>query len=1059
MATIRLTETKTQSLDREPQYISDSIEDEVFGANFLFHRDGGQVPGTISETYQKFASEVNLTTLRYPGGGVAELYLDLKDPNSFLQADTVDGPAKEPTVPLSEFLDYAAAIKASPTIVVPSFRFLSTETDKIGHKYVDLSLDDDVRQFILTCLSEADRAGTAISAFELGNEWWVENRMTPIEYGRVANYLAKVIQEEVTKYEKINPAAFEHEPSIVVQVGPGGGAEWYSPSGWPVSEDYEGPVISATELIFRQFVDPQAKTAVDGILTHRYLHGSDADINGYAYSPFDTWQMLASQTEGFNKDPDRFVTEWNVSARNQNELGLQQFDTMVELVEEMLLAGVDHANVWAVQQGNETRLINNNGNGNENYGGLSFAGVAFDMMSAQLRGMRVIDGPSQIAGLALNSFGSDDKLVYFLTNREDTGRSDLISVADLGVIGHHATIYQITEGADGLPTVSVLTIDLGTMAGSLTLNFSPYESMMIVVSRRAGGSVIEGYDLADQLIGSAYADSIDGGASPDTIDGGAGNDSVVGGMGDDSIWGGTGNDTLQGGIGRDFLNGGIGNDVASYAEATEDLIIDMIAMEISSPRVRDDYFDGIEGFISGFGDDRIIGDSGNNFLQSRDGNDTSYGGLGDDTLIGGSGRDQLSGGDGNDIIYGGDGYDTRIRHIVDDAISDSGNNLNGGDGNDLLRGMGGVDQLNGGAGDDSMYGADGDDFVFGGDGNDFAWGGSGSDVLDGGSSNDILFGELGDDSIRGGGGDDVLLGGRGADFLFGGVGSDILFGGRGDDNLVGEDGDDRMEGSWGTDTLSGGDGSDTLFGGQGDDILYGDDGDDLLIGGYADDRLYGSEGNDFLYGGVGDDALYGEADHDRLEGDDGNDRLFGGEGSDLALGGDGQDSIFGGDGSDTLIGGFGNDSISGEDGDDLLLGDAGNDVIKCGSGNDQADGGLGDDTLFAGDGEDSLFGGDGNDTLYSGLGESIFSGGVGSDSFVFDQSIIAAHVADFEDGSDRLIFSAQIWGEINQADFVNVYATLYDGSAFFDFGERGTLTVNGVSSLPSLYDDITFLWL
>jgi Ca2+-binding RTX toxin-like protein len=76
------------------------------------------------------------------------------------------------------------------------------------------------------------------------------------------------------------------------------------------------------------------------------------------------------------------------------------------------------------------------------------------------------------------------------------------------------------------------------------------------------------------------------------------------------------------------------------------------------------------------GDDRIIG---------QDGNDTIYAGARDDKVSGGRGADTILADGGNDVVYGG-------RH---------GDSINGGAGSDVLVGTGGEDTL-----DDAYSGVD-----------------------------------------------------------------------------------------------------------------------------------------------------------------------------------------------------------------------------------------------------------------------------------------------------------------------------------------------------------------
>lgn len=138
---------------------------------------------------------------------------------------------------------------------------------------------------------------------------------------------------------------------------------------------------------------------------------------------------------------------------------------------------------------------------------------------------------------------------------------------------------------------------------------------------------------------------------------------------------------------------------------------------------------------------------------------------GNDIVIGNSLDNFIDGGDGNDIISGGDG-------------------------NDILLGGNGNDIISGGNGDDVIDAGEGSNIVAGGDGNDNIYAGSGNDILSGGNGNDVIFA---------GGGDDILSGGDGADYIEGG---DSTFGDQNvtgnlflvtsDDVLVGGDGNDTF---------------------------------------------------------------------------------------------------------------------------------------------------------------------------------------------------------------------------------------------------------------------------
>lgn len=108
----------------------------------------------------------------------------------------------------------------------------------------------------------------------------------------------------------------------------------------------------------------------------------------------------------------------------------------------------------------------------------------------------------------------------------------------------------------------------------------------------------------------------------------------------------------------------------------------------------------------GAGNDTIVGDLFDNYIDGWSGDDNIYGEGGNDTLLGYTGNDYIDGWTGDDSIYGESG-------------------------NDTLLGYTGYDFLSGGSGDDSLFGESGHDTLLGGSGSDTLVGGSGSDYIDG----------------------------------------------------------------------------------------------------------------------------------------------------------------------------------------------------------------------------------------------------------------------------------------------------------------------------------------
>jgi serralysin len=215
---------------------------------------------------------------------------------------------------------------------------------------------------------------------------------------------------------------------------------------------------------------------------------------------------------------------------------------------------------------------------------------------------------------------------------------------------------------------------------------------------------------------------------------------------------------------------------------------------------------------------------------------------------------------------------------------------------------------------------------------------------------------------------------------------------------------------------------------------------DLVDGTVNGDLINALGGHDRINGLGGDDTLQGGSGNDTLAGGEGDDQLQGAGGIDLLYGNTGQDILFGGKGNDRLFGGGDNDILSGQAGNDTLAGDGGNDTLSGSGGRDSLDGGSGADELAGGAGADTLV------------------GGADADSFVFRPGDGADRILDFANNLDTLVFAGGHWdGQMSVKTFVSTYAEDSGSSVTFDFGDGDVVTVNGISSLEQLYDDIRFL--
>jgi|GEM_PF-940063 len=593
-----------------------------------------------------------------------------------------------------------------------------------------------------------------------------------------------------------------------------------------------------------------------------------------------------------------------------------------------------------------------------------------------------------------------------------------------------------------------------TGTNQVALTFGP-----LVTDGTAGADIINGTIRGDQINGLDGNDVINGGVGNDGISGGQGVDILTGGSGrdnfrfidlsdagltpdhitdfeaGDSITLGDGSGTAEDPdlpiifLGTDAFTGQAGEvryvkgggvtiiEVDSDGDGTADHLIqidngefDLRATTGGSPTLE---MDAGFGFESAF-DDVITGTSGDDVINTGDGNDSVRGMAGNDTINLGDGDDSASGFGGTDVIDGGAGFDQYTTFFVgqvnlvvtDTSITDtiSGDSVTitnfefitfsnrlapaSDDIMDASASTVGI-RMHGGAGDDIMIGGSGDDAIEGDQGADTMTGGLGADRFTFDFTPEISTNGAGDVITDFETGDRIeftfieffsqtlpemtdltFI----SDAAFSGVAGEYRTEATGGQTLIQFD----FNGDMITDrTVTLANGEFTLAD-QAPDFHRLSIVSDAASAG--DDNIVGTNGDDVLSGLDGDDFIQGLAGNDTLNGDNGDDTVWGGDGDDFISGGDGNDELDGGDGSDILIGGLGNDTLNGGDGDDLnLLGEDGNDTINGGAGNDGLFGGLGSDTLNGDDGNDFLNGNEGNDILNGGAGDDTLDGNAGVD--------------------------------------------------------------------------------
>jgi len=352
--------------------------------------------------------------------------------------------------------------------------------------------------------------------------------------------------------------------------------------------------------------------------------------------------------------------------------------------------------------------------------------------------------------------------------------------------------------------------------------------------------------------GSAGNDTL---ANIENVTGGSGADTLTGDDGNNVLNGGSGNDVLIGGLGKDTLNGGSGTDVASYADASGSVTVDLSTNKVTGAADSDTLvsIENVQGSEYG---DVLTGNSSANTLEGGAGNDTLNGGGGTDTASYANATGAVTADLSSGTSSGAAGEDTLLQI----------ENLSGSAYDDTLAGDANANVLTGGLGDDALDGGAGVDTA------SYA-GASGAVTVDlaagtasGAAGNDTL---VNIENLAGSDYADDLTGDDAANTLSGGAGNDILDGGLGNDTLDGGAGTDTASyaGTSGAVTVNlaagqatGAAGSDTLTavenvtGSEYGDILAGDANANVLLGGSGDDRLDGGAGNDTLDGGAGHDT-------------------------------------------------------------------------------------------------------------------------------------------------------------------------------------------------------------
>jgi len=648
-----------------------------------------------------------------------------------------------------------------------------------------------------------------------------------------------------------------------------------------------------------------------------------------------------------------------------------------------LLTGDANANILTGGGGNDT-LIGGGGadtliggagtdtasyaNASQNTSGIGITGVTVNLADNPLTGAGAGIGIAQTGDALGDKFDSIENVIGSAFNDYLIGNSS-------------ANVLNGGAGNDTLEGIG----GGDTMNGGVDANNLPTGNNTVTYEH-ANAAVIASLATNTGTIGGSASDTF---INIQNLTGSNSDDRLTGNSGDNILMGGVGNDTLEGLGGNDLLDGGAGINTASYASATNGVLVNLTtgtASDASSTQdgiggnsIGNDTLVSIQN-ITGTGfKDSITGNTEANFLSGGAGNDTLEG-IGNAIALGG---DTLDGGDGNDTAS----YASATDAVKASLLNSTYNSIAGNTGT-----------INGLATDtlisiENLVGSAYDDVLISRDRTVAATGTVGS-KLEGGAGNDTLIGStrsgaVGSDTLNGGDGIDtasferlgtavtVVLDATGTGTATSNGTIDQLIS---IENLTGGSANDSFTlsllpstvGLIKSGVVDGGLGNDTVIYNVSTSIYA-----NLATGivgtssAATDQYLYNIEN---ITGGSGNDTLIGDANANILTGGAGDDVLEGGAGADTLIGGTGTDTAsYAGAGAavtvnltDNVLGSVTNtlsvaqtgdafgdqfssiENITGSAFNDYLIGDLNANYLLGGGGNDTLEGMAGADTLDGG---------------------------------------------------------------------------------------------------------------
>jgi Ca2+-binding RTX toxin-like protein len=249
--------------------------------------------------------------------------------------------------------------------------------------------------------------------------------------------------------------------------------------------------------------------------------------------------------------------------------------------------------------------------------------------------------------------------------------------------------YTLSDNVENLYLIAGATVGTGNSGDNFLVGNQSWSNDRV-------GSILNGLDGNDTLLGGPRFDTLNGGAGDDYLNGGG--EGIV-----------SESDILNGGAGNDFyvINHYYDQVVEAPGEGVDTVLLKVNSYSLPT-NVENFLLTGSATYAYAANStgslymvanatlgSALISGSGNDVLIGGAGNDSMNGGSGNNYLDGGSGNDLLETSGGNAFILGGAGNDT-----LQTLFGFGNDNLNGGEGNDVLLSGSGNDTLTGGAGND-----------------------------------------------------------------------------------------------------------------------------------------------------------------------------------------------------------------------------------------------------------------------------------------------------------------------------------------------------------------------